>query len=107
MSLQITFTKSMLEGLSKSTLIEIICSLQEKDDSQEKIPFHYRTKQARRVIYPRRAWKAEDDQALLADLANGLTAEAHAKRCQRSTHAVEMRLWRLQETGITKIGVTA
>jgi hypothetical protein len=102
MSLQITFTKSMLEGLSKSTLIEIICSLQ-KADAKPTQTHSVATRTTRRVA-TRAQWTPAQDEALLNDLARGYTVAAHAKRCQRSHKSVYMRLRRLQEAGKTELG---
>ena len=103
MSLQITFTKSMLEGLSKSTLIEIICSLQKAESAKVQTqPI------ARRVISKsnsRAHWTPIEDEALLNDLARGYTVAAHAKRCKRSYKSVAMRLRRLQDAGKTQLGI--
>ena len=103
MSLQITFTKSMLEGLSKSTLIEIICSLQTADTKSAQSQTVGRRVNTRVVTRPQ--WTPAQDEALLNDLARGYTIAAHAKRCQRSHKSVYMRLRRLQEAGKTQLGI--
>ena len=103
MSVQITFTKSMLEGFSKSTLIDIICSLQ-KTDTKPAQSLTVASRSNTRII-TRPQWTPAQDAALLDDLAKGYTVAAHAKRCGRSYKSVAMRLRRMQDAGKTQLGI--
>ena len=105
MSKQIVLNKEMLEGLSKSTLIEIICSLQKADTKPAQSQL---TKpRATKLVVTRPQWTPAQDEALLNDLARGYTVAAHAKRVHRSYKSVAMRLRRLQEAGKTELGLRA
>jgi len=98
MSLQIIINKEMLEGFSKTTLLEIMLS-QTQQSSTTPVPLE-EVKQVKSKIRPR--WTPRQDAELLANLALGFTVTELADLHGRTYASVKARLYRLSEPSAKK-----